>query len=179
MATLSSVEMVAWLEQYQFLTPAQIATVRGLINTFPDIQTVAKELIQRDWLTPFQVNQLLQGKHADLVLGDYRLRERIGVGAMGQVYKAWSLRLQRVVAIKTILQDRVSSKIAMERFRREVQAAAQLAHPNIALVRDAGEENNQTFLVMDFIDGFNLSDRVKKHGALPIPEAVEYARQIS
>jgi len=177
MATLSPTEMVVWLEQHQFLTSVQVDAVRAILKTFPDIHAIAKELVQLDWLTPFQVNQILQGKHDQLILGDYRLRERIGDGAMGQVYKAWSLRLQRVVALKTIHKDRINSPNARHRFRCEVQAAAQLAHPNIALVRDADEENNRPFLVMDYIEGINLSVRVKQHGAVPIQEAAEYIRQ--
>jgi serine/threonine protein kinase len=174
MATLSPVELLAWLGQNQFLTPAQIDALRAPL---PDLAALVKDLVRREWLTPFQANQIAQGKHEELLLDDYQIRERIGDGAMGHVYKAWSLRLQRVVAIKTIHQDRINSTTAMERFRREVQAAAQLAHPNICLVRDAGEENQRPYLVMDYIEGFNLSSRVKQRGPMPIPEAAEYIRQ--
>src|SRR4051812_41378328 len=177
MATLAANEMLDWLAQFQFLTPAQADELRPLIPGFSDSHSFAKDLIRRDWLTPYQVNQILQGKHDQLVLGSYRLRERIGEGAMGQVYKAWNLRLARVVAVKTIHKEHVNSTKAMDRFRREIETAADLKHPNIALVRDADEVDGRTFLVMDYIDGINLSQRVKQGGALPVHEAVEYARQ--
>jgi tRNA A-37 threonylcarbamoyl transferase component Bud32 len=177
MATLSPSELLDWLGQNQFLSGAQTDELRPLLGIFPDNLAVAKELMRRDWLTPYQVNQVMQGKHDQLVLDCYRLRERIGEGAMGQVFKAWSLRLERIVAVKTIAKELINYDKAMERFRREVETASQLDHPNIALVRDAGEADGRPFLVMDFIEGIDLSRRVKQQGALPIREAAEYARQ--
>jgi serine/threonine-protein kinase len=177
MSTPSPSDLLDWLGQYQFLSAAQMDEIRPLLPTFPDRLAFVKELMARDWLTPYQVNQIMQGKGDQLVWDCYRLRERIGEGAMGQVFKAWSLRLERIVAIKTISKELINSAKAMERFYREVQTAAQLDHPNIALVRDAGEAEGRPFLVMDFIDGIDLSRRVKQQGALPIHEAAEYARQ--
>jgi tRNA A-37 threonylcarbamoyl transferase component Bud32 len=177
MATLSPSELLDWLGQNQFLSGAQTDELRPLLGVFPDSLSVAKELMRRDWLTPYQVNQVMQGKHDRLVLDCYRLRERIGEGAMGQVFKAWSLRLERLVAVKTIAKELINNDKAMERFRREVETASQLDHPNIALVRDAGEGDGRPFLVMDFIEGIDLSRRVKQQGALAIREAVDYCRQ--
>jgi tRNA A-37 threonylcarbamoyl transferase component Bud32 len=177
MATWSPSELLDWLGQNQFLAPPQADELRPLLVSFSDCHSLAKELIRRDWLTPYQVNQILQGRHDQLILGNYRVRERLGEGAMGQVFKAWNLRTLRVVAVKTILKELVKSPKTMERFRREIEAASQLEHPNIAHVRDADEADGQLFLVMEFIEGSNLSQRVKQDGPLPIAEAVEYARQ--
>ena len=177
MATLSPSELLDWLGQFQFLSALQTDALRPLLSTFPDSLAFAKELLRRDWLTPYQVNQVMQGKHDQLVLGIYRLRERIGEGAMGQVFKAWNVRLERIVAVKTIHKELINSTKAMDRFRREVETVSQLDHPNIALVRDADEIAGRPFLVMDFIEGLDLSRRVKQNGPLPIHEAVEYARQ--
>jgi serine/threonine-protein kinase len=170
-------ELLDWLAQYQFLSPAQAEELRPLVQNLADRRALAGELIRRDWLTPYQANQILTDNHEHLVLGSYRLRERIGEGAMGQVYKAWSLKLERIVAVKMIKKEMVSLPKAMDRFRREVETASQLKHPNIAFVRDADDIDGRVFLVMEFIDGFNLSQRVKEHGAVPIPDAVEYIRQ--
>ncbi len=177
MPTLSPAELLDWLGQNQFLAPPQTNEIRPLLASFPDSLALAKELIRRDWLTPYQVNQILQGRHDQLILGNYRLRERIGEGAMGQVFKAWNLRTLRVVAVKTIVKELIDSPKAMERFRREVETASQLEHPNIAHVRDANEADGKPFLVMEFIEGFTLSQKVKQTGPLPIADAVEYARQ--
>lgn len=177
MAALSPKELLSWLGQSQFLAPEQIDALTPSLLAFPDSHSFAKELISRDWLTPYQVNQILQGNHETLVLGNYRLRERIGEGAMGQVFKAWNSRTYRVVAVKTIRKDLVSSTKAMERFRREVEMASQLEHANIARILDAEEVDGRLFLVMDFVEGYNLSQSVKQGGSLAIGEAVEFARQ--
>lgn len=177
MATLSCPELLDWLEQNQFLTPEQVQPLRVLLVSFPDAHALARELIRRDWLTPYQINQILQGKHEQLLVDSYRLRERIGEGAMGQVFKASHPRLDRMLAIKMIHQGMTDRPKAMERFRREVETAGQLEHPNIAEVRDAGEYDGRPYLVMEYIEGFDLSHRVKQQGPLPIAEAVEYIRQ--
>ena len=177
MATWSTAQLLDWLAQQQFLAPHQVEAMRPLIISFPDAMAMAKELLRRDWLTPYQVNQILQGKHDHLLFGDYRLRERLGEGAMGQVFKAWSLRHGCVVAVKTLHKERVPSALTLERFRREVEAASKLDHPNVAFVRDAGEADGKPYLVMEYVDGFNLSARVKEQGPIPVPDAVEYIRQ--
>jgi tRNA A-37 threonylcarbamoyl transferase component Bud32 len=177
MASLTPAELLDWLQRNQFLTPIQADQLRPLLSNMPDNMALAKELIRRDWLTPFQINQIMKGQQDELILGGYRLRERIGEGAMGAIFKAWNLRLGRVVAVKTLNKTMIDSPRALDRFRREVETAAQLNHPNIALVRDAEEIDGRPYLIMDYIEGMNLSQRVKKEGALPIGEAVEYARQ--
>src|SRR5260370_24804658 len=104
-APKSCVELIDWLEDHQLLRPQQTRAVRPLLPTFPELRLLARELIGRDWLTPFQVNQILQGKGDQLVLGALRLRERLGEGAMGQVFKAWNTKLERVVAVKTLHKE--------------------------------------------------------------------------
>ncbi|WP_372367512.1 protein kinase [Candidatus Uabimicrobium sp. HlEnr_7] len=99
-------------------------------------------------------NNLLFSK---VTLSNYKLIEKIGQGGMGAVYKAQQLSPQRIVAIKTI---KTSSN--MRRFEREMQIASQLNHPNIAKVYNAGVENNQKYLVMEYISGQPLSDYLKE-----------------
>ena len=177
MSTLTPSALLDWLARHQFLDAAQVAELQPLLPTFADVPTLVRELVRRDWLTPYQANQVVQGKEAQLVLGCYRLRERIGEGAMGQVFKAWNTRLHRVVALKTLHKELVASAKAMDRFRREMETAAQLDHPHIVLVRDADEADGRPFLVMDYIVGTTLAQLVKQHGPLPVAEAADYARQ--
>jgi serine/threonine protein kinase len=177
MAILNPSELLDWLEQNQFLTPGQAAVLRPALPGFPEAHGLAKELIRRDWLTPYQVNQILQGNHEQLVLGSYRLRKRLGEGAMGQVFEAWNLRMDRLVAVKTIHKEHLNSGKAFDRFRREMQTAAQLHHANIVLVRDADEANGRPYLVMDLIEGKDLSRLVKEKGPFSPHDAAEYARQ--
>src|SRR5262249_583893 len=133
----------------------------GLARQFAEPSDVAQELVRRGWLTPFQVDQLLLGKGDSLVLGAYVLLERLGEGGMGAVYRARHGKLGRDVALKVIRPERVSNPAAVRRFRREVQAASQLSHPNIVLAYDAGEENGSHFLVMACVAGRDLGKLVK------------------
>lgn len=177
MAMMTAPELLDWLGKSLLLTATQVDELRPQLTSWPDGHALAKELITRNWLTPYQVNQILQGKGETLILGPNRLLERIGEGAMGQVYKAWNARLDRVVAVKMIHKEHIENAKAMDRFRREVKTASQLDHPNIVLVRDADEADGRPYLVMDFIEGEDLSQRVKRDGPLPLAEAVDFVRQ--
>jgi len=169
--------LLDWLGKNSFLPANRIEELRPLLPTYADGHAFAKELIRRDLLTPYQVNQILQGKGDQLTVGANRLLERLGEGAMGQVFKAWNTRLGRVVAVKMIHKNHVANKRATERFQREVAVAGELIHPNIVLVRYADELDGKSYLVMDFIEGEELSKRVKRNGPLSITDAVEFTRQ--
>ncbi|MBI3410265.1 MAG: serine/threonine protein kinase [Planctomycetes bacterium] len=173
MAISTPAELLEWLVQRGFLSAARAETLRAVAET----RALAGELIQRAWLTPYQANQILTGRGEALLVGQYRLVERIGEGAMGQVFKAWHTKLECLVAVKMIHREHLSSQKAMDRFRREVETASQLDHPNIVLLRDADQTENRPFMVMDYVEGTNLSIRVKQGGPLPVHQACEFARQ--
>jgi len=111
------------------------------------------------------------------LIGDYVIVERIGVGGMGQVFKAQHRKSKRIVAIKVLPPQSIKSPDNVRRFYREVESAAKLNHPNIVRSFDAGEQNGIHFLVMEFVDGADLSVRLKQEGPLPLADVVEYMRQ--
>src|SRR5262249_23459458 len=103
MAIDSVAALLDALRQFPLLEVGrQDETERDLAPRFSDPRALARELINRNWLSPYQVNQLFQGKGADLVLGSYVLMERLGEGGMGQVFKARHQKMDRVVALKVI-----------------------------------------------------------------------------
>ncbi len=144
---------------------------------FPESRALASELIKRSWLTPYQANQLLQGRGRELLLGSYVLLERIGEGGMGAVFKARNWKLDRVVALKLIRKERLDNPDAVRRFHREIRAAAQLDHPNIVRALDADEVDGTHLLVMEYVPGTDLARLVKKGGPLPADKACDYCRQ--
>jgi serine/threonine-protein kinase len=167
--------LVAVLQKYQLLEAEQLAEVDQLQHRHTDPRLLAKELLHRGWLTPYQINQIFLGRSADLVLGSYLLLQRVGEGSMGQVFRARHQKLGRIVALKVIRKDRIAQPNALKRFLREVEAVARLSHPNIVLAFDADEAGH--FLVMEFIEGTDLAKLVKQNGPLPVWQACDYIRQ--
>jgi serine/threonine protein kinase len=108
-------------------------------------------------------------------LGQFRIVERIGAGGMAAVFKAYQPTLDRYVAVKVLPAHYAQDPVFVKRFVQEARSVARLAHPNIVQVHDFGEENNITYIVMEYVDGGTLKDRLKR--ALAVPEAVDFIIQ--
>ncbi len=107
----------------------------------------------------------------------YEVRELIGRGGMGNVYRAEHRLMHRPVAIKLINAELVRHPQAVERFRREVQAAAKLSHPNIVAAYDAEQAGDVHFLVMEFVEGTDLASLINERGPMSVSAACECVRQ--
>src|SRR5262245_52794668 len=110
-------------------------------------------------------------------LGPYEVVALIGAGGMGEVYKARDTRLDRTVAIKVLSTALQADPHLRERVHREARAISRLDHPNICALYDIGEDRGLTFLVMQYLEGESLADRLRK-GPLPINEILACAIQI-
>ncbi len=114
-----------------------------------------------------------------LLSGRYRLDAKIGAGGMSTVYRAFDTVLERQVAIKVMHNHIAHDADQLERFRREARAVAQLNHPNVVGVIDAGEDADAQYIVFEHIQGETLKDRIRRLGKLPVSEAVAYAIEIA
>lgn len=170
--------LVEVLGRYRLLRPAQLDELtRALRDRFPEPRVLARELLQRGWLTPFQVNQVFQGKAHELLLGTYILLERLGEGGMARVFKARQEKLDRLVAIKVIRKDRLASSDAVRRFQREIKMLGELRHPNMVMAYDADQVGETHYIAMEYVPGIDLGRRVKEQGPVPVADAVDYVRQ--
>ena len=111
-------------------------------------------------------------------LGPYEVLELVGTGGMGEVYKARDTRLRRTVALKTIGAQLEADPAARNRLVHEARAVAALNHPHICALHDVGESNGQDFLVMEFLEGQTLQERLSR-GSLPLNEWLDIAIQIA
>ena len=111
-------------------------------------------------------------------LGPYEILAPLGAGGMGEVYRARDSRLERTVAIKVLNSSLVASPELKARFEREARVVSQLQHPNICVLHDVGSENGIGYLVMEFLDGESLSQRLRR-GPLAVPELLKIAIEIA
>lgn len=114
------------------------------------------------------------------VLADrYEIVDEIGHGALGIVYRARHLVMDKTVAVKVLFEQLDQDENNFLRFQREAQAASSMSHPNIVTVYDFGiSQNNTPFLVMDYIEGENVKEVLRKHGRLPVDRSVKIFLQM-
>src|SRR4051812_21633353 len=131
---------------------------------------------------PHPHNRAVSSQVGTLLSGRYRLDAQIGSGGMSTVYRAFDTVLERQVAIKLMHREIASDSDQLERFRREARAVAQLNHPHVVGVIDAGEDEETMggpYIVLESVEGETLKARTRRFGRLDVPEAVAYAIEIA
>jgi serine/threonine-protein kinase len=160
------------------LTPRQLDEfLSDLMPRCGDARALARELLRREWLTAYQINELARGRGQGLRLGPYLLLARLGAGGMGTVFKALHRRLARLTAIKVVSGERLADGAKAGRFLREIQATALLNHPNLVYAYDADQAGDGYYLAMEYVEGTDLDRLVRQRGPLPAAEACAYVRQ--
>ena len=142
-----------------------------------DAARMAELLVKAELLTPFQAEQLLQGKWKRFSIGKYRVLDQIGAGGMAQVFLCEHKLMRRRVAVKVLPMGKATDPSALERFYREARAVAALDHPNIVHAYDIDQEDGLHFLVMEYVEGQNLQEMVQEHGKMDVGHACYYIRQ--
>jgi eukaryotic-like serine/threonine-protein kinase len=111
-------------------------------------------------------------------LGPYEILAPIGAGGMGEVYKARDTRLDRVVAVKILPHHLSDDAMRRQRFDREAKVISSLNHPNICTLHDVGRQDGVDFIVMEYLEGDSLLERLEK-GPLPVAQVLQYGTQIA
>ena len=169
-------QFVERLTQSGLMSAAEVSTFQDSLppdKRPKDVQQFAQALVQHKKLTKYQAKAVYEGKGKSLVFDEYVVLDQIGEGGMGVVLKAQHRRMKRIVAVKMLPAATMKSPDAVQRFYREVEAAAKLSHPNIVTAYDAREHGGRHCLVMEYVEGKDLAAVVKEHGPLPVPQAIE------
>ncbi len=160
------------------LPPDRLAALPELGSLPADAIAASAALVQQGFITKFQREQLLLGRHKGFRIGPYVIHEQLGRGGMGAVYLAEHLDLHRRVAVKILAPGKgEDQKLALERFLREARASASLDHPNIVRTFDVARASQTPYIVMEYVDGETLQQVVDREGALPYAVAAEYIAQ--
>ena len=134
---------------------------------------LSRALVKAGKLTPYQAAAVYQKKSRGLLIGNYLILDKLGQGGMGVVFKARHRRLGRVGALKILPPSFARDTDAVMRFRREVEAAGRLKHPNLVAAQDADEDRGVHFLVMDYVEGRDLDRVVRDRGPMPVTQAID------
>src|SRR5690349_8714069 len=130
-----------------------------------------------DRRTPAPASSTPNKDFSGTTLGGYRLVRKIAEGGMGIVYEAVQLNLSRKVALKILNEELAAQPEFLQRFEREAKAAASLNHPNVVQVHDFGEAQGWRYLIMEYVEGRDLSNYTEERGKLPVLDALEIIEQ--
>jgi len=176
MAVTTSEEFLAFLEKSDLLAPGDLAEVRGAAADQPDPKAVARQLIDQGLLTRFQAVQLLNGRHV-LKLGTYRLMDQIGTGGTGTTYQVECSQTGQYLALKVLSRKLTAHADSLVRFQERVRKIASLDHANVNRVHEVRSQGGRHCLLMEYVPGENLDQRVKEKGPLPLQTVAGYVQQ--
>lgn len=156
---------------------AEIKT-KVLQGDYPlDSAALADRLVRDNVLTAFQAKRILNNRPQGLVVGRYIILDRVGSGSMGRVYRAHHMMMDRIVALKIIAPEIASNERVVARFQREMKLVGRLDHPNVVRAFDADQINQVLYIVMEYVAGASLGERLKVKGPIPVAEMIDYAAQ--
>jgi response regulator RpfG family c-di-GMP phosphodiesterase len=160
--------------------------VRQKILQCASVPALLSSLEEHELLTAYQRDRIATGTTHGLILGSYRVLDRLGAGAMGIVFKAEHFLMRRIVAIKVLPMHSGQDSKHLLRFLSEMRAVAQLQHPNIVAAIDAGEVAGQDpdapvlhYFAMEYVPGQDLEEYVTEHGPMSVTKACDLAYQIA
>jgi serine/threonine-protein kinase len=170
--------LLAVLRRTQLLASPQVEEIaRELAPHYADPFELSDYLIEIDWLTAYQRRLLFEGRWNELSFGSYQVMDRLGEGAVGEVFKAWDTVRGRVVALKVLRQHLTVRPEALQQLQREQHAVIHLSHPNIIKTYDVSQVGEQHYFAMEYVEGLDLRRYVERYGPLPVEQACNYARQ--
>ena len=182
MAVASGKSFIAILERSGIVAPEELEPAletldKNTIDQPAGLDQLKRHLVESGLITEWQCKKLSAGKYKGFFLGKYKLLRHLGSGGMSTVYLAENKITGQKRAIKVLPRKNVNDKSFLERFYREARAAAALNHPNIVRVYDIAAIDKTHFMVMEYVEGIDLYEMVKRDGPLPFEAALCHVRQ--
>jgi serine/threonine protein kinase len=170
--------------QCQHENPPELLVCRKCRTPFPEVTSAVTGAVGEGWSSPAGLDHLGAAagqvlKPGTMLAGRYEIRELLGQGGMGAVYKAWDRELERLVALKVIRSELASNPEALRRFKQELILARQVTHRNVIRIYDLGEANGAKFITMEYIEGRDLKALLNERGKLPSEEAARIITQVA
>jgi len=164
--------MVADLKQKQELVDYLSQATGGTLTVeMPGTQPTGSGMLPRAAARTLRPGQLLADR--------YEIKEALGSGGMGVVYRAWDRHLQEPIAIKTLRPEALQAdQTSLERFKQEIRLARRITHRNVVRTHDLGEVDGAYFITMEYAEGTSLADLLKKRGRLPVGVALTIGKQL-
>ena len=172
-------ELASRAEELQLLAPGDMQAVwADLGGRNVPIQELHAALLRHELLTNYQLERMLRGDRKGFVYGAAKILYQVGAGSFARVYRATHIETGATMAVK-VLRSRYSAEPEKCRaFRREGEMGRLLRHPNIVAIEDVGEENNTSYITMEFIEGQNLRELVRIRGAIDLRRALGMLTQL-
>ncbi len=160
------------------------ASKRTILAECRDTDVLLSALVEMNLITDYQGGRIGAGTFFGLILGNYRILDRLGAGGMGVVFRAEHVKMRKQVAIKVLPSNPDMDPRILRRFLTEMRAIAQLNHPNIVGAMDAGEVadidgNVLHFFVMEYVPGQDLEEYIRAHGPLAATQACDIIHQVA
>ena len=176
MTVRSAEEFFAVLEKSNLLIPAQLAQARNEAAASDNPRTIAKNLTHQNLITRWQAGQLLAGR-SSFYLGKYRLIELLGRGGLGSAFLAEHVTMNRRVVLRVLSRQVCMNPTLLDHFLAEARGVAALDHPNVVHAYSIDNEAQRYYLVMEYVEGIDVEQLVKRDGPLDCDRAAEYIRQ--
>ncbi len=176
MAVNTAEKFFTVLEKSKLLSTEQLADARRAGQGSDDPKTIAKALARKDLITWWQAGRLLAG-HSSFFLGKYKLIELLGRGGMGSVFLGRHVTMNRRVALKILPRRIAKDPASLKRFLSEARTIAALDHPNIVQAYSVDNQRDLYYIVMEYVDGWDLKQLVEADGPMDYQTAADYIRQ--
>ena len=172
-------ELASRAEELQLLAPGDMHAVwADLGGRNVSIEALNAALLRHELLTNYQLERMLRGDRKGFVYGAAKILYQVGAGSFARVYRATHIETGATIAVK-VLRSRYSAEPEKcKAFRREGEMGRLLRHPNIVAIEDVGEENNTSYITMEFVEGQNLRELVRIRGAIDLPRALAMLSQL-